>query len=134
MFIYLQIAVILHSVLKYPVAILLLLTIGLQTFSRWLVFLDFEINKNYIAANLCVKRETPKSCCRGKCYLKKQLAKDNDQQQPINNTQKDEVPFFAEEPVLWTFFTAATAEKVIHPYLCGKSQDYFISVFQPPQV
>ncbi|MDP4130988.1 MAG: hypothetical protein Q8918_14060 [Bacteroidota bacterium] len=119
--------------LKFPLTILLMLIIGLQTFSKWLVFLDFEINKDFIAATLCVNRETRGSCCKGKCYLNKQLARDTDQQQPINNTQKDEVHFFSEELVSWTFHQPVSFERAEHPYLCRKSQEYFISVFQPPQ-
>jgi hypothetical protein len=127
------IALILRPVLKYPLTILLMLIIGLQTFSRWLVLLDFECNRTYIAANLCVNRQMPGSCCKGKCYLKKQLTKDDDQQQPANSNQKDEVTFFAEEPLLWNWLFPASTEKRTRPYLSGKSQEYFISVFQPPQ-
>lgn len=124
----------LQVVLKYPLTILLILIIGLQTFSKWLVFLDFEINRNFIAAKLCVNRDTRGSCCKGRCYLKRELARDNDQQQPLNNTQKDEVHFFSEEIAGWTFTLPPAGEKNIHPYHCSKSQEYFISVFQPPQV
>jgi hypothetical protein len=36
---------------------------------------DYLINKEYIAKNLCVNRDKPKSCCKGKCHLLKQLKK-----------------------------------------------------------
>jgi hypothetical protein len=36
---------------------------------------DYLINKDYIAKNLCVNRDKPKSCCKGKCHLVKQLKK-----------------------------------------------------------
>jgi hypothetical protein len=120
-------------VLKYPVTILLILMTGLQTFSRLWVLLDFEFNKNYIAATLCVNREKPGSCCKGKCYLKKQLRNDQDQQQPVNTGQKDDIPFY-QEPADWSFSPPVAAGKIMHPYLCGKSQEYFFSVFEPPQV
>jgi hypothetical protein len=37
--------------------------------------LDYLINKDYIAKNLCVNKDKPKSCCKGKCHLVKQLNK-----------------------------------------------------------
>ena len=36
---------------------------------------DYLIHKDYIAKNLCVNRNKPHSCCKGKCYLVKQLKK-----------------------------------------------------------
>ena len=42
-----------------------------------LPFVEYAINKDYIAKNLCINKDKPKSCCKGKCYLKKQLAKTN---------------------------------------------------------
>jgi hypothetical protein len=124
----------LRIVFKYPFTILLMLVVGLQTFSKWFVILGFEINRNYISTKLCVNREMPGSCCRGKCYLNKQLSRESDQQLPANNNQKDEVHFFSEDPASWRFTTPGPAKRNTHPYTCGVSQEYFISVFQPPQV
>jgi len=49
---------------------------------------DYLINKDYIAKNLCVNKDKPKSCCKGKCYMVKQLKKTN--QNSAN--QKNEPP------------------------------------------
>jgi hypothetical protein len=45
--------------------------------------INYLINKDYIAKNLCVNKDKPKSCCKGKCHLVKQLQKTN------QNTEKD---------------------------------------------
>jgi type III secretion system FlhB-like substrate exporter len=34
-----------------------------------LVYLDYELRKEYIIANLCVNRDNPIVVCEGKCYL-----------------------------------------------------------------
>jgi hypothetical protein len=112
---------------------LLILVTGLQTFSSLWLILDFRINRDYIAAKLCVNRQTPGSCCKGKCYLKKQLAEHQDQQPVASNGQRDEVPLFAEEPDVWHFALPAQAEQILHPYRDSHSSDYSISVFEPPQ-
>ena len=41
-----------------------------------LVYLDFQINKDYIVSNLCVNRTKPITVCGGSCYLQKKLTKD----------------------------------------------------------
>jgi len=45
--------------------------------------IDYLINKDYIAKNLCINKDKPKSCCKGKCHMVKQLQKTN------QNTEKD---------------------------------------------
>jgi len=40
-----------------------------------LPIIDYLIHKDYIAMNLCINKNKPKSCCKGKCYLVKQLKK-----------------------------------------------------------
>ena len=45
--------------------------------------IDYLVNKDYIAKNLCVNKDNPKSCCKGKCHMVKQLQKTN------QNPEKD---------------------------------------------
>lgn len=37
------------------------------------VFVNFQLNQDYIAAKLCENRFSPELKCAGKCYLKKQF-------------------------------------------------------------
>lgn len=39
-----------------------------------LLYLDFEIRRDYIVANLCENRTRPQLNCNGKCYLAKRMA------------------------------------------------------------
>ncbi len=39
-----------------------------------LLYLDFEIRREYIVANLCENRNRPQMHCDGKCYLAKRIA------------------------------------------------------------
>lgn len=61
-----------------PILILLLLA---QTFSQWLIVLDYQINKDYIARVLCENKNRPKLKCNGKCQMMKKLAEEEKQQQ-----------------------------------------------------
>lgn len=38
-----------------------------------LVYLDYELRKEYIIANLCVNRDNPIVVCEGKCYIAKKI-------------------------------------------------------------
>ncbi|MEI6677649.1 MAG: hypothetical protein WCL21_03515 [Mariniphaga sp.] len=53
-------------------------------------FVEYAVNKDYIAKKLCINRDQPHSCCEGKCYLEKQLKKsvDNNNDPKDNNTNK----------------------------------------------
>ncbi|MGB5242101.1 MAG: hypothetical protein WBN16_06805 [Lutimonas sp.] len=42
--------------------------------------LDYLLNYNYIANQLCENREKPVLACNGKCYLEKQISKQNPEQ------------------------------------------------------
>jgi hypothetical protein len=39
-----------------------------------LLYLDFEVRRDYIIANLCENRARPQMNCNGKCYLAKRIA------------------------------------------------------------
>jgi hypothetical protein len=78
--------------LKYPVTILLLFVVTVQTFSKNFLVLGYEINKDFIAKNLCENRSKPCCCCKGKCFLGKKLAADDKQQSPSRGAQREQSP------------------------------------------
>lgn len=53
----------------------ILLAFVLQLGNRLYVLVNFQINKEYIAENLCEKKDEPESCCEGSCHLAKELVK-----------------------------------------------------------
>ncbi len=52
----------------------------LQPMSQALIFINYHINKNYIASQWCVNKTRPQMHCEGKCHLRKQLQKDEEEQ------------------------------------------------------
>jgi hypothetical protein len=68
------------KILVIPILILLVAT---QAFSKWVLLLEFQWNRDYIAANLCENRTKPMLHCGGKCQLMKKLAADEKQQAPV---------------------------------------------------
>jgi hypothetical protein len=60
---------------KQAIAIVIFLSLFLQCTIQLGIVGYYTINKTYIAKNLCENRNNPKMKCCGKCYLKKQLKK-----------------------------------------------------------
>ncbi len=55
------------------ISIALIFSFLLQNTSQLWIIVQFIIERDYIAANLCEKRMDSTSSCQGKCYLKKTL-------------------------------------------------------------
>lgn len=70
-------------------AILLLIAVLLYLLKPVMPFVEYSIFKDYIAQNLCINREKPRSCCEGKCYLKKQVEKNAEDEAPSTASHKD---------------------------------------------
>src|SRR4051794_33453797 len=68
-----------------PILLLVLLT---QTFSKWVVVVEYRLNKNFIAQNLCINKARPKLHCNGKCQMMKRLTAEEEQNSSGNNTAK----------------------------------------------
>jgi hypothetical protein len=60
---------------KRGLAVFLLLLTSIRILVVPVVYLDFELNKEYIIQNLCENRFKPELNCNGQCYLAKQLHK-----------------------------------------------------------
>ena len=121
--------------MKYIFAILMFIAVGIQTFSKWIIVCSYEINEDYIAKNLCVNRKVPGSCCKGKCYLQKKLASDEDQQKPDGRTisTKDiKCDYFLQQIARINFTYVPAANHGSPYYINGDSQEFINSYFQPP--
>jgi hypothetical protein len=54
-------------------------------------FIDYMINKEYIAKHLCIKKNVPENSCHGECYLHKQLQKSQDEYPTDKNSNKEKI-------------------------------------------
>jgi hypothetical protein len=68
--------------MKALIAILLLAGILLQTSAKLAIIINFEANREYIAKNLCEKKDEPDSCCKGSCQLNRSLEDEEKQESP----------------------------------------------------
>lgn len=75
--------------MKRLVCHILILLLGLQANMRWLVRTTYQVNKKYIAENLCENRKRGDMKCEGKCFLEKQSKKTEKDQQEERQKGKE---------------------------------------------
>lgn len=61
-------------------SLVLFLSFSWQSVAKSAIFLKFQFNQKDIAKTLCENKDKPKSCCAGKCYLGKELKKEDERQ------------------------------------------------------
>ena len=76
--------------MKFILVPILLLLMLAQSFSKWIVVMEYNLNKDFIAKNLCINKSRPKMHCNGKCQMMKRLAEE-EKQNSSNNTIKIKV-------------------------------------------
>ena len=100
---------------------------------------DYVVNYNYISTVLCENKAKPELKCNGKCQLMKNLAKESEEEKPINSDKKSnfkqeiEVLFF--QPI-----KSLVIEKIYFQKTTSISNNYSnlyshlnsCSVFHPP--
>ena len=112
----------------------MLFAISCATFNKAIALLDFKLNENYIATTLCENKNKPACCCHGKCFLKKQLQKgeDNDKNKSANSRDKFDVSLFWETNNQ-NDHTAFNFKKIFSDnYLLKNPSSFISSVFHPP--
>lgn len=123
--------------LKKVFIILNIALLLLSSFNKELVVLSFTINRSYIAQNLCENKNNPNiPHCKGKCYLKKQLKKNSEENSKLPTKALEQY-----ETLLYLLVyrinlqgekQAAALISFITYYLLGKSQLYYATIFHPP--
>ena len=114
----------------------MIVAVGIQTFSKWVIVLSYEINKDYIAKNLCVNKANTVMHCMGKCYLKKKLIAEesNEQQAGKVSFEKDiQLELFYQETYQSQFSIISSIVNHTSLWIDRIPQCYISSFFQPPQ-
>jgi hypothetical protein len=107
-----------------------------HSFSKLAILIHFEMNRDYIAKNLCVKKKVASNCCKGSCQLNKQLLEQEkkDKQSPLQSIKnKAELSYFLNSKKI-DFILTQTIEKKIFSFLFPKLITPMRAVFQPPEL
>lgn len=104
----------------------------------WII-VSFKINQDSIAKTLCVKKEIKNNTCQGKCHLKKQLDKVNEEEQkqaPTSQKEKAEVLFcHTHKPYDFWEFADLYLSKLNASYQNNfYNYSYITDIFRPPTI
>lgn len=120
--------------MRFIAVIILLIAVITVTFSNALLISSYAINKNYVAKNLCENRDNKGMHCNGKCFLHKQLKKQesSDNSSGTNTKERSEVQLYF-PPASDVSVTIIISAKSFRA--CEKSfsaQSYVSHFFKPP--
>lgn len=121
--------------MKYLSVSILFICLVAATFSNWWLIVAYNVNQKYISQQLCENRNMPAMHCNGRCYLSRQLEKEEKPSSPFSTkgTEKFEIQFFLTQ--LSSLNTNTL--KVVKVY-CNQQQHFTLqqfisSSFHPPQ-
>jgi len=123
--------------LTRAIAILLLCCSVSVNLSGFFVFAGFEMNRTYIANELCINRNRPELHCNGRCYLMNKLKQAQDKEQK-QERQFQKIQLQLQEAIVilpYVFRQYSTA--AIHfriPLTTGMPVARMNSIFHPPQL
>ncbi len=112
----------------------------LQSTTRIFVYAQWQMNRSYLAKNICENRNKKGSCCEARCQLKKNLAKveneDNQQSSAPKKIKFQEQESFVitEVPILEKFDNPADSTTYPNLDKSGYFFDPHQSVFHPPNL
>lgn len=118
------------------ITITLLLIIGLVSaqFSQYFVVAGFDLNRNYIAAQLCVNKSRPWMHCNGRCYLMKKLKQSADKEKAAEReNQKNNFQvaiIYQQDQLVFDIQTCKSFAIAEQQFALSKIQT---SIFQPPR-
>ena len=105
----------------------------------YMPYIEYELNKKYIAEVLCENKDKPEMHCNGHCHLKKQLKKAN----AMETDQKQEAPPpppLKSDPVIALIKNTGNngmlpykVKKAIVPYIVTYHFEMVNKVFHPPK-
>lgn len=114
--------------------ILMTLLLFTQVLYVPLTALSFELNRDFIARNLCINKSNPDSPCKGCCYLKKEIEQ-NRAHQSSNSGQEDKLTqlwsYYAEESI--SLNTLRLYYLLLYPESNAITGSYFKCPVKPPE-
>lgn len=115
-------------------SILLLSVILVQSFSKMVIFINYEINKKQITEKYCVNKSNPMAHCNGMCHMIIQLQKEEKQENPPVKSQNEkfEIILFSsveDDPLFTNYITGDYAYSILQ---LKKITSPTSSIFHPP--
>lgn len=119
------------------ISVILLLVLTAYLIIPVIPVFDYLIHKDYIAKNLCVNRDKPKSCCNGKCHMVKKLKKANPNTENDSKDTTKRIQYKDLDGFLLTWNRQTILWKTNYNYLIYNTSKFqylaIVAVFVPPK-
>lgn len=112
---------------------ILIFALLLQFSGRLFLAASYQLNKTYIANNLCENREKGDRYCKGRCFVQKQLKEEAKREQAANEAFKKPLDLFVSSmlpfhsAVFWT-----QAQRPRYLYFGCVLAPFVMVIFKPP--
>ncbi|RYD95201.1 MAG: hypothetical protein EOP50_08340 [Sphingobacteriales bacterium] len=118
--------------MKFVLVPILMLLVLLQSFSRWIIMVEYQSNQAFIARTLCENRNRPQLKCNGRCQLMKRwAAEDKAAAGQSGKFRVEEIPM----PVdVVLSFMQEPASALVHNdrYRCKQGEAHPRALLRPP--
>ncbi|AYN00468.1 hypothetical protein [Chryseobacterium sp. 3008163] len=118
--------------MKFLLSFFIIFTIAIRPV---LPLVNYAVNYDYIAKNLCENRKIIESDCKGKCFVKKELAKTEKQSNNGQNVKISGLDVFLYNEIL-SFSEQSPSEiqlkNLNSDYIDSHTSEYFFRIFHPP--
>lgn len=114
---------------------ILLISFSWQLVAKTVIYISFKSNQKALAETVCVNKEKPKSCCQAKCYLDKEIKKEDGRQNNLPSSLKDKIEKteLLSGYLKFNFSTDSETEKAVFYYSNGKTKSLSKKIFMPPK-
>lgn len=110
----------------------------ISNFSGLFICAGYEMNREYIAASLCINRDKPWMHCNGKCYLQRKVkeAEKEENNREVKNALSRLALTFCQAPNILSFKYDEVVDSqnpLISKYNYCYSNTYISQIFRPPK-
>jgi hypothetical protein len=117
-------------------SLFLLISFSYQSVAKTVIYFQFKSNQKQLAETVCENKNKPKSCCAAKCYLDKEIKKEEKRQSDSSSSIKDKT----EKSELRTGFISFifSPSVLVQHYKINNTKslpnNFSYSVFHPPSL
>lgn len=114
----------------------LLISFSWQCAAKSIIYLSFKNNQKQLAQTVCENKNKPNSCCAAKCYLDKEIKKEEKRQSDSSSSIKDktEKSELKTGYITYLFTPPVCTESFIVLFPQSLPNNFTSSVFHPPSL
>jgi hypothetical protein len=106
----------------------------LHPMNQALILVNYNLNHDYIVESFCINKAKPEMKCEGKCHLRKELKKNDEQQKEPKNLKEFSQLVFCFCHSDYNLDAAPAGKTLFHAGIDILHSPYLAGIFHPPAV